>query len=100
MIDEVANGLSYYDHTFLRELPRLYAALEDELGCAGRPAGAASCRPFLRMGSWIGGDRDGNPFVTAEVLRRTLRMQSARVFTWYLEQLHELGAELSPAPRP
>jgi phosphoenolpyruvate carboxylase len=49
------------------------------------------------MGSWIGGDRDGNPFVTADVLRRTLRMQSARIFTWYLEQLHELGADLPGA---
>ena len=49
------------------------------------------------MGSWIGGDRDGNPFVTAEVLRGTLRMQSSRVLRFYLEELHELGAELSLA---
>jgi len=97
VIDEVANGIAYYDQTFLRELPRLYAALEDEL--ARRQGGGpfAEPPPFLRMGSWIGGDRDGNPFVTAEVLRRTLRMQSARTFTWYLEQLHELGADLPGA---
>ena len=50
---------------------------------------------FLRIGSWIGGDRDGNPFVTADMLERTLRMQSSRVFEYYLEQLHSLGAELS-----
>jgi phosphoenolpyruvate carboxylase len=49
------------------------------------------------MGSWIGGDRDGNPYVTADVLRRTLRMQSARIFNWYLEQLHELGADIPGA---
>ena len=49
------------------------------------------------MGSWIGGDRDGNPFVTADVLRRAVRMQSARILTWYLEQLHELGAEIPAA---
>ncbi len=96
VIDEVANGIAYYDQTFLRELPRLYAALEDDL--ARRQGGGSVAAPtFLRMGSWIGGDRDGNPFVTAEVLRRTLRMQSARIFTWYLEQLHELGADLPGA---
>jgi phosphoenolpyruvate carboxylase len=96
VIDEVANGLAFYDHTFLQELPRLYASLEDEL--ARRDAGAfRELPPFLRMGSWIGGDRDGNPFVTADVLRRALRMQSARIFTWYLEQLHELGADIPGA---
>jgi phosphoenolpyruvate carboxylase len=52
---------------------------------------------FLRMGSWIGGDRDGNPFVTAEVMRGTLRLQSSRVLRFYLEELHVLGGELSLA---
>ena len=49
------------------------------------------------MGSWIGGDRDGNPFVTADVMRGTLRLQSSRVMHFYLEELHVLGAELSLA---
>ena len=49
------------------------------------------------MGSWIGGDRDGNPFVTADVMRGTLRLQSSRVLRFYLEELHALGAELSLA---
>src|ERR1700675_182432 len=49
------------------------------------------------MGSWIGGDRDGNPFVTAEVMRGTLRQQSSRVLGFYLEELHVLGSELSLA---
>jgi phosphoenolpyruvate carboxylase len=49
------------------------------------------------MGSWIGGDRDGNPFVTAEVLRETLRMQSRRALGFYLDELHALGGELSLA---
>ena len=50
---------------------------------------------FMRIGSWIGGDRDGNPFVNAEVLTQTIGMQSKRVFDFYLEELHLLGAELS-----
>jgi phosphoenolpyruvate carboxylase len=97
VIDEVANGIAFYDHTFLEQLPRLYAALEDELTRRGTAPAGAELPSFLRMGSWIGGDRDGNPFVTADALRRALRMQSARVFTWYLEQLHELGADIPGA---
>jgi len=49
------------------------------------------------MGSWIGGDRDGNPFVTAEVMRGTLGLQSSRALQFYLEELHALGGELSIA---
>ena len=96
VLDEVANGLSFYDYTFLREVPRLHCALEDHLN-EGDGAARGELASFLRMGSWIGGDRDGNPFVTAEVMRGTLRMQSSRVLRFYLEELHALGAELSLA---
>jgi phosphoenolpyruvate carboxylase len=94
VLDEVANGLSFYDYTFLHEVPRLTCALEDRLNEAA-PTGEIAA--FLRMGSWIGGDRDGNPFVTADVMRGTLRMQSSRVMQFYLQELHALGAELSIA---
>jgi phosphoenolpyruvate carboxylase len=96
VLDEVANGLSFYDYTFLREVPRLHCALEDRLN-EGDATARGELAPFLRMGSWIGGDRDGNPFVTAEVMRGTLRLQSSRVLRFYLEELHALGAELSLA---
>ncbi|HLW91658.1 MAG TPA: phosphoenolpyruvate carboxylase [Roseiarcus sp.] len=92
VLDEVANGLSYYDYTFFAELPRLYGALEEELASARDDKPLAS---FLRVGSWIGGDRDGNPFVTAEVLRETMRLQSAAAIRRHLDELHELGGELS-----
>ena len=94
VLDEVANGLSYYDYTFLREVPRLYAR-------AGRPtAGAGSGAPARRsppssMGSWIGGDRDGNPFVTADVLRQAARTAQQPRPRFYLDELHQLGGELS-----
>ncbi|HTV89964.1 MAG TPA: phosphoenolpyruvate carboxylase [Stellaceae bacterium] len=94
VIDEVANGLSYYDYTFLDELPRFYAALEEQLRDEGFPIDGM-LPSFLRMGSWIGGDRDGNPFVTADVLRAALHAQSSRIFRYYLEELHRLGGELS-----
>ncbi|HLZ01821.1 MAG TPA: phosphoenolpyruvate carboxylase [Bradyrhizobium sp.] len=95
VLDEVANGLSFYDYTFLSEVPRLICALEDRLNIGeAEPSEIAS---FLRMGSWIGGDRDGNPFVTADVMRGTLKLQASRVLQFYLEELHMLGAELSIA---
>ena len=60
VLDEVANGLSYYDYTFLREVPRLYRALENELQESDPDGPAHEVACFLRSGSWIGGDRDGN----------------------------------------
>ncbi|MDO9296314.1 phosphoenolpyruvate carboxylase [Bradyrhizobium sp.] len=95
VLDEVTNGLSFYDYTFLREVPRLHCALEDRLNEGDAVRGELAS--FLRMGSWIGGDRDGNPFVTAEVMRGTLKLQSSRVLRFYLEELHVLGSELSMA---
>ena len=94
VIDEVANGLSYYDYTFLSELPRFYAELEEKLASEGI-ALANGLPSFLRIGSWIGGDRDGNPFVTEGVLRTTLRAQSSRALRHYLDELHLLGGEIS-----
>lgn len=95
VLDEVANGLAFYDYTFLHEVPRLTCALEDRLNAGDEAAGEIAS--FLRMGSWIGGDRDGNPFVTADMMRGTLRLQSSRILQFYLEELHALGAELSIA---
>jgi phosphoenolpyruvate carboxylase len=95
VIDEVLNGLAYYDHTFLRELPRFYADLEDQIEAFDAQWSGLEIGSFLRIGSWIGGDRDGNPFVTAEVLNQSLGLQSERALRFYLEELHQLGADLS-----
>ena len=67
--DEIENALSYYEATFLREIPKLYAELEQAL--PGQPVAS-----FLRMGQWIGGDRDGNPNVSAQTLEYALRRQA------------------------
>ncbi|HEY1942220.1 MAG TPA: phosphoenolpyruvate carboxylase [Roseiarcus sp.] len=95
VIDEVTNGLTYYDYTFFRELPRLYGAIEDELASQDPASAGQRIGSFLRVGSWIGGDRDGNPFVTADVLSEAMRLQSASALRHYLSELHELGGELS-----
>ena len=86
--DEIENALSYYPATFLREIPRLYAELEEHLPGQALPS-------FLRMGHWIGGDRDGNPNVGAATLRQALKRQAEVALRHYLTELHELGAELS-----
>ncbi|HRL78174.1 MAG TPA: phosphoenolpyruvate carboxylase [Candidatus Accumulibacter phosphatis] len=97
VLDEVVNGLSYYDYTFLRQLPRLYGWLEDHLAVTHAGLRNAELPAFLRLGSWIGGDRDGNPFVTAAVTREALRLQSVRALRFHLDEVHALGAELSLA---
>ncbi|RYX97853.1 MAG: phosphoenolpyruvate carboxylase [Comamonadaceae bacterium] len=86
--DEVENALSYYEATFLREIPKLYANLERELG-------SQPVHSFLRMGQWIGGDRDGNPNVTADTLNYALRRQAEVALRHYLTEVHFLGGELS-----
>ncbi|MEY3886348.1 MAG: Phosphoenolpyruvate carboxylase [Pseudomonadota bacterium] len=86
--DEIENSLSYYESTFLREIPKIYASLEEALG----PHPVA---PFLRMGQWIGGDRDGNPNVNAETLNHALKRQAEVALRHYLKEVHFLGSELS-----
>ncbi|MQY50398.1 phosphoenolpyruvate carboxylase [Rhodocyclus gracilis] len=93
VVDEINNGISYYDDTFFAELPRLYGHLEDLLR-RRFPDENWRLPPFFRVGSWIGGDRDGNPFVTADILRTALRLQSSAVLDFYLRETHALGAEL------
>lgn len=85
--DEVEIALAYLRDVLLPVLPRLYARWDRLLP---RRTGA-----FLRLGTWIGGDRDGNPNVNAETLRYALRSASRALLGSYLVQLHALGKELS-----
>jgi phosphoenolpyruvate carboxylase len=91
VLDEVENGLSFFRRTFLNQLPRLYRDCERLLATAND----AQLPPFLRIGSWIGGDRDGNPFVTASVLSDTLRLQARTALAFYAGELDQLHDELS-----
>ncbi len=93
VLDEVKNGITYFKETFFTELPRLYIQATQQLQ-KRYPDTQWALPPFFRVGSWIGGDRDGNPFVTAEILREALRLQSAAALNHYLEEIHELGGEL------
>ncbi len=91
VIDEIENGLNFFRLSFLSELPALHAQLEALTG--------HSTPVVMRVGSWIGGDRDGNPFVTADTLAYAMRRHSELAFTHYLNEVHTLGAELSMSSR-
>ncbi len=85
--DEIENALGYYESTFLAELPKLYEEIDEHLG--------RTAPPFFRMGNWIGGDRDGNPNVTAETLELAVRRHAETVLRFYLGELLALKGELS-----
>ena len=91
--DEINNGLAYYRYTFLRELPRLYGDLEDVLAARGH--GALKVGAIFNIGSWIGGDRDGNPFVTADVTQHAVQMHSTVAMDYYLDAVQALIAQFS-----
>ena len=94
-LDEVRTAMAFFDATLFTVVPRLYRALDGALdGAPGRSRGPAAdsgrtgtrpprVGPFLRPGSWIGGDRDGNPEVTADITLRTLRIQADHVLHGY-----------------
>ena len=86
--DEIENALTYYESTFLSQIPKIYAHLEQELP-------GHKVANFLKMGQWIGGDRDGNPNVTAQTLNYAISRQSELVLRHYLTEVHYLGKELS-----
>lgn len=94
VIDEVRNGLFYFNETLFDALPDVYGELER---CLDKyyPARGWHVPTYLRFGSWIGGDRDGNPSVTHEVTWETLNMQHKLVVHKYEERLKELFRILS-----
>jgi phosphoenolpyruvate carboxylase len=110
--DEVNNALEYHSKTFLVVFPKIYASLEQRLtrmksnnaGLFTPPTPSNSLDPvrlptFLTVGSWIGGDRDGNPFVNAETLVYAVTTQSKLILEDYLEEIHKLGSELPISTR-
>ncbi|WP_373233494.1 phosphoenolpyruvate carboxylase, partial [Cohnella sp.] len=94
VIDEVKNGLYYFDETLFTVLPDVYFELERCL-VKFYPDTKWHVPTFLKFGSWIGGDRDGNPSVTSEVTWETLMMHRQLVLRKYEESLRELKKQLS-----
>jgi phosphoenolpyruvate carboxylase len=94
-LDEVRTAMAAFDETLFRVVPDLYRSLDLALNGpqAGRAAPAAA--PFLRLGSWIGADRDGNPFVTAEVTRQTAAIQAEHVLRALENATERIGRALT-----
>jgi len=92
--DEINNALSYYRTTFLDVLPELLQDLEHHLGTQfGNPD--YELPSFFQMGSWIGGDRDGNPYVDAVTLQQAVTQQAITAFEYYIQEALALSGELS-----
>ncbi len=97
--DEVAEVLGYYEQSLFAEIPDLHRRLDVALKTTWPTLRDVAVRPVVRMGSWIGGDRDGNPFVTAEVLVAAAERQVTTAFRRHLQQLSDLSIELSMSDR-
>ncbi|KZM75078.1 phosphoenolpyruvate carboxylase [Nocardia terpenica] len=96
--DEIEVGLRYYDMSLLEVIPRINTEVRDALR-ARWPQYELLERPILRPGSWIGGDRDGNPNVTGEVVHRATHRAGAVAFAHYLKELVGLEKSLSQSAR-
>ncbi|HET7771396.1 MAG TPA: phosphoenolpyruvate carboxylase [Chloroflexota bacterium] len=98
VLDEVRNGLYYFEQTLWHVAPELERELDDALAHHYADAAERDRRPFLRFGSWIGGDRDGNPNVTARVTLQALALHKETALSLYDRDLEALQRHLSIAP--
>jgi len=96
--DEIHMGLDFFPLILFDTVPRLYVELEDSVR-AIYPGSAQNLPDLLRFGSWIGGDRDGNPFVTAESTRLALQRARALILDHYTSEVFRLADQLSPSIR-
>ncbi|KQU02994.1 phosphoenolpyruvate carboxylase [Rhodococcus sp. Leaf7] len=96
--DEIEVGLRYYDMSLFDVIPRINTELRAALRSRW-PDADLLAQPMLRPGSWIGGDRDGNPFVTGEIVHRATNRAAQVAFTRYLADLVGLEHELSMSAR-
>jgi len=96
--DEIRMGLDYYPSVLFETLPALYDELADDFREAyGEELPANALPRVLRFGSWIGGDRDGNPLVTPECTRDALQIARETILGYYVERVNDLIWQLSPS---
>ncbi|GAB6039446.1 phosphoenolpyruvate carboxylase [Endothiovibrio diazotrophicus] len=93
--DEIRNGLYYFRNSLFRAVPESYHNLEKALSRVYGPDHGITVPSFMRFGSWIGGDRDGNPFVQPETTELALRLQGKQILEEYIKRVSLLGRQLS-----
>lgn len=98
VVDEIESGLRYYPASFFEVIPKVNAAVREALRSRWPDAELLE-RPILRPGSWIGGDRDGNPNVTADVVEMATGSAAYTAITHHLGELATLEQELSLSAR-
>jgi phosphoenolpyruvate carboxylase len=94
-LDEVRAAMTAFDETLFRVVPTLYRSLDRALNGDSSGRCPASAPAFLRFGSWVGGDRDGNPFVTAEVTRQALVIQADHALRALQNATERIGRSLT-----
>ena len=93
--DEISNALSYYNITFFKEIPKLMNKFQKISEKLGQDIDISNSLIPLTMGMWIGGDRDGNPFVTVETLEESAQAQASKLFSYYFEEVENIYRDLS-----
>lgn len=94
VLDEVRAVLVYFGSTLVDVIPKIYRDLEEALADQF-PGEIIAVPPFISFGSWIGGDRDGNPFVTPDVTIETMRIMRSAALGFLEHRLTELAGRLS-----
>ncbi|NKZ05718.1 phosphoenolpyruvate carboxylase [Actinomadura latina] len=94
-LDEVRTAMAAFDETIFRVVPHIYRSLDRALNGDGSGTRPPKARPYLRFGSWIGGDRDGNPYVTAQITRDAVMIQAEHVLHALENACARIGRELT-----
>ena len=98
--DEIHMGLDYFPMVLFETVPRLYAELEESLTeVYGTKPAETQFLELLHFGSWIGGDRDGNPYVTAGATRDAVRLARHLIIDHYIAEMTRLVSQLSMSLR-
>ena len=98
--DEIRMGLDHYPMSIFATLPRLYAEIRESFReVYGKDLSADELPQVLSFGSWIGGDRDGNPFVTVDSTREALERAQSTILTHYISEIEQAIEQLSSSSR-